>query len=140
MGMNVLICDDSQVMRRMEARAMKMTGIQLGRIEQVTNGLEALEKLAIDEIDLLLLDVNMPELDGVSTLERIRGEMGMSKLIVVAVTSEGGKERLEALTSMEASIVRKPFTAERLVDGIVRALGGSYGLAEVDDDVDSTDF
>lgn len=118
MAIDVLICDDSAVMRSMVKRALQMTGMSIGDIQFAEHGDVALASLREREYDLLLLDVNMPVRDGVSTLFEIRNTLGVTGMPVVCVTSEGSIEKRDALTQLGASIVSKPFTAEQLVAGI----------------------
>lgn len=140
MGLRVLVCDDSKVMRSMESRALKMAGLAIERIDQAPHGKAAIECVEQAPYDLLLLDVNMPVMGGIDALRAIRARPESKDLLVVAITSEGDEERLGALGELGASIVRKPFTAETIVDGIIRALGGQSGLANDTDEHVATDF
>ncbi len=138
MAIDVLICDDSAVMRSMVKRALEMTGLSIRSVEFAKHGDDALAKLQESSYDLLLLDVNMPVRDGVSALVEIRERgIGMS---VVAVTCEGSDEKRAKLRSLCASIVSKPFTAEQLVDGILDAIRSPHGMAEVPQRPELTSF
>ena len=129
MAINVLICDDSTVMRSMVKRALQMTGLSIGTVEFAEHGGVALECLEKSDFDLLLLDVNMPVLDGLSALRRIRECAATKRMAVVAVTSEGSEEKRNALRQLRASVIAKPFTAELLVDGILEAMRNYYEVA-----------
>ncbi|MFK8000452.1 MAG: response regulator [Polyangiales bacterium] len=130
MAIDVLICDDSAVMRNMVKRALNMTGLAIGNVDFANHGDDAIEKVSGRSYDLLLLDVNMPVRDGVSALTEIRRAEEGHGISVVAVTSEGSDEKRQALRDLRASIVSKPFTAEQLVDGILDAIRNPYGMAE----------
>ncbi len=140
MAIDVLICDDSAVMRSMVKRALTMTGLSIGEVTFAENGEVALDKLRERPYDLLLLDVNMPVRDGLSTLTELRETLGIKRMPVVSVTSEGSIEKRDALIEQRASIVKKPFTAEQLVDGILAALRGQYGMAEPAEAASPTSF
>lgn len=140
MAIDVLICDDSAVMRNMVKRALNMTGLSIGSVDFAKHGDDALEKVAQSTYDLLLLDVNMPVRDGVSALTEIRKNEDGHGLSVVAVTSEGSDEKRAMLRSLGASIVSKPFTAEQLVDGILDAIRNPYGMAETPQRAELTSF
>lgn len=80
----ILIVDDSKVNRMLLARELEKQGHQFGLAE---NGKEALEKLSADDYDLILLDVEMPELDGYQTLENIKQDENLRHLPVIMVTA-----------------------------------------------------
>ena len=140
MAIDVLICDDSAVMRNMVKRALNMTGLAIGSVDFAEHGDAALDKVQERTYDLLLLDVNMPVRDGVSALAEIRRREDGHGISVVAVTSEGSDEKRQALRSLRASIVSKPFTAEQLVDGILDAIRNSYDMAETPHGPELTSF
>jgi len=69
--LRVLIVDDSIVYRRILMAAVEATGVAAA-VQTASNGVLALERLELQAFDVVLLDVNMPELDGMETLHRIR--------------------------------------------------------------------
>jgi two-component system chemotaxis response regulator CheY len=111
---SVLIVDDSAVMRRMVRRILIETGLPIGLIREATTGMEALGGLAEAPADLLLLDINMPEPDGLEVLARIRRHPQFKSLPVVMISTEGSEPRIQRIAELKASFVRKPFRADDL--------------------------
>ena len=74
MSLNVLVVDDSSVIRAMIIKTLGLSGIELGEVHQAANGREALDLLTKRprDFDLMLLDMDMPELDGIATIAAVR--------------------------------------------------------------------
>ena len=138
MAFNVLVVDDSAVMRQMVVRTLKMSGLPLGTVLEAANGEEGLFVLQDQWVDLLLLDVNMPVMNGEEMLRRVRASPETENLPVIVVSTEGSETRLAALHELGASIVHKPFAPETLRDAILRVTGVTdveyYGAVTVPDD------
>jgi two-component system chemotaxis response regulator CheY len=123
MPLNVLIVEDSAVMRAMIVRTLRVSRLPLGEIHEVANGEEALEALEDHWIDLALVDLNMPVMDGQVLIDRIRAMRHLESLPVVVVSTEGSEQRIEAIRATGARFVRKPFTPETLRHEIVQLTG-----------------
>lgn len=123
MAFNVLVVDDSAVMRQMVVRTLHMSGLPLGTIHEAGNGEEGLFLLDKEWVDLLLLDINMPVMNGEEMLRLIRKNPDTSQLPVIVVSTEGSEARLQNIQELGASIVRKPFAPETLRDTILRITG-----------------
>ena len=121
--MKILTVDDSATMRRIIAGAASVMGIEtLG----AGNGLEALKILEKegDSISLILLDVNMPGMDGIEALKRIKADPRWSKIPVMMVTSESERAHvIEAIQSGASSYLAKPFAPEDLIKKIMQNVG-----------------
>ncbi|MEN1759997.1 response regulator [Anoxynatronum sibiricum] len=104
----VLLCDDSMLVRRQLKDYISQQRKELIVIEAV-NGIEALEKYAIERPDLVLMDIVMPEMDGIGCLKRIRDIDPHAKVIVLS--SVGNRETLlEALEAGALDFIQKPWT------------------------------
>lgn len=125
MALNVLVVDDSAVMRAMIIKTLKLSGITLGEVHQASNGAEGLEALDEHWIDLALVDINMPVMDGEEMIDRVRQQPDTEGLPVVVVSTESSATRIEALQSKGARFVHKPFTPETLKATIVQMTGVS---------------
>ncbi len=125
MAFNVLVVDDSAVMRQMVVRTLKMSGVPLGEVLEAGNGEEGLQVLQDEWVDLLMLDINMPVMNGEEMLRKVRGNPETENLAVIVVSTEGSETRLQTLQELGASIVRKPFAPETLRDTILRVTGVS---------------
>ena len=123
MALNVLIVDDSSVTRTMIARTLSMAGIPLGEVHEAGDGREGLEKLEQNWIDLIMIDINMPVMNGEEMIERIRANPAWGDLPIIVVSTEGSKTRIERLIQKGARFVHKPFTPE-IVCEIVQELTG----------------
>lgn len=117
MPLNVLIVDDSDVIRAMIARTLSLASLPLGEVLHASNGQEALSILDETWVDLVLADINMPVMDGVEMLERLRREPETADLPVIIVSTEGANDRLAELQKKGVSAwIRKPFTPEEIRD------------------------
>jgi two-component system chemotaxis response regulator CheY len=120
-----LIADDSQFARKNIANIIMKLGGDV--VAEAANGTEAVELYARHRPDLVLLDITMPQLDGVDTLRRIMEQDKNAKVVVVS--SLGGKEMIWKAISLGArSFVTKPFSPEyasMIIEDVVR--GGTGG-------------
>jgi len=121
--MKILTVDDSATMRRIIAGAASVMGIET---LSACNGVEALNVLEKEgaEISLVLLDVNMPEMNGIEALKRIKADPRWSKIPVMMVTSESDRTQvIEAIQSGASSYLSKPFAPEDLIKKIMQNVG-----------------
>ena len=123
MAVNILIVDDSAVMRSMIIKTLRMTDVPLGDIHQAGNGREGLDVLDEQWIDLAIVDINMPVMNGEEMIDRMQQDPEMKKTPVIVVSTEGSKARIERLEHKGAVFVHKPFTAEIVRDTINSILG-----------------
>lgn len=119
MSLNVMIVDDSTVMRSMILRTLQMSGVDLGEVYQAGNGEEALAVLAENWVDLALVDINMPVMNGEELIEQIRSRPEIADLAVIVISTEGSQTRIERLNEKGAEFIHKPFTPE-MIDEIVQ--------------------
>ena len=106
--------DDSASLRQMVTFVLRDGGYQ---IVEAVDGVDALSKLKGQEIDLFLSDVNMPNMDGLTMVEKIRGELGNSTVNVIMLTTESSpamKERGKA-AGVKGWIV-KPFKGDAVLE------------------------
>ncbi|MBX7136911.1 MAG: response regulator [Oligoflexia bacterium] len=124
MGYNVLIVDDSSVVRKVLIKTFGMTDIEVNTFHQASNGKEALELLKSNWVDLVFLDINMPVMNGMEFMKQLKSDPQIADTPVVVVSTEGSKERIDELyASGIKAFLRKPTTPESLVDTIVKVLG-----------------
>ena len=112
--MKVLVVEDSDMMRGMIVKALKNGGLPVEEVLQASNGLEALESLDEHSVDLIFMDLNMPVMDGETFLRRLREQSATAAVPVVVVSSNASKQRVNALASLGAAFVQKPFTAQSI--------------------------
>ena len=109
----ILTVDDMATMRKI----IKSLLAQLGytNVDEAENGKEALAKLKQQKYDLVLLDWNMPEMDGITLLQEIRKDPDLKNIPVIMVTAEAKKENvLQAIQTGANNYIVKPFTADTL--------------------------
>lgn len=123
MAINILVVDDSAVMRSMIIRTINLCGLEVGEIYQAENGREGLNKLDEIWVDLVFIDVNMPVMDGMEMLGAIRNNTLTRDLPVLIVSTESNEERINIINRQNAGFVHKPFTPEMLREKILDMLG-----------------
>lgn len=126
MSLNVLVVDDSAIMRQMIVKTLGLSGIPVGEIYQAANGAEGLEMLEQHWIDLVLVDINMPVMNGQEMIERARERQELADMAVIVVSTDGSAMRLEMMRRHRAGFVQKPFTPEMLRDRILETMGATY--------------
>jgi two-component system chemotaxis response regulator CheY len=125
MPLNVLVVDDSSVMRSIVMRTLRLSGLPLNEVVQAENGRQALDILAERWIDLALVDINMPVMNGIEMIDRVRQTSEISDLPIIVVSTEGSTTRIEMLKQMGVGFVHKPFTAETLREAVIELTGVS---------------
>lgn len=113
----VLVVDDSLLMHKLFKALLPMASLVSAH-----DGMEALERLAEHpDIDLMILDINMPRMNGLELLRRIKAESALAKIPVVIVTTEGKEEdTVVGLRAGAAAYVRKPFQHGEILNIIAR--------------------
>ncbi len=115
MNHRILIVDDSPLLRKTARRAVVLAGADPARIREAGNGREALDALAKEPADIVLLDINMPVMDGYEFVEAQAKDPTLTGLKIALVTTEGNKERLERMAQLGVTgYLRKPFAPEEL--------------------------
>ena len=123
MSLNVLIVDDSAVMRAMVIKTLHAAGLPIGETLQAANGREGLEVLAENWVDLVFADINMPVMGGEEMIEKIRANPAWTDLPIVVISTEGSKARIESLRAKCTEFVHKPFAPEIVRDVIANLTG-----------------
>jgi two-component system, chemotaxis family, chemotaxis protein CheY len=122
---NVLVVDDSAVMRSMIIRILRLSGLSLGEIFEAPNGREGLRVLDEKWVDLALVDINMPVMNGVEMIETIRKNQATADLPIIVVSTESNSEMVESIRQKNVEFVHKPFTPEVLRSTILQLTGVS---------------
>ena len=126
MAYNILIVDDSSIVRKVLKRTFEMTEVPVGAFYEAENGKIALELLGKNWVDLIFLDINMPVMNGVEFMRELKLHSSAATTPVVVVSTEGSSERIEELKQLGIrSYLRKPVTPEGLVETINSVLGST---------------
>ncbi|MBW2185691.1 MAG: response regulator [Deltaproteobacteria bacterium] len=115
MGKRVLVIDDSSTMRKIVSRSLRQAGLDFDEILEAGDGQEALNLLENENVDLILSDINMPNMDGIEFLRQKREIDGIKNIPVVMITTEGGADIIgEAKELGAAGSIKKPFTPDKI--------------------------
>lgn len=120
---DVLVVDDSKVMRDMIVACLR--GLPEARFTQAASGLEAIERLSLGRFDLVVLDLNMPDISGIEVLEFVRAQDNLKALPIMVVTTRGDEaSKVQALAAGATLFVTKPFTPEAIAQDAQRLVAG----------------
>ena len=123
---NVLVVDESPVLRAAIRKVAKLAGVEEDQIFEAGNGQEALDVLETVWIDLVLLDLNMPMMDGEEFARRVRENDDLADVAIVVVSTEANRERLDRMRALGTlEVLHKPFEPEDLR----RIIGTVIGVA-----------
>jgi two-component system chemotaxis response regulator CheY len=116
MSKSVLIIEDSKTMRKIITRTLRQAGLDFDDIAEADDGQMALDQLTDSRPDLILCDINMPNMDGLTFLEHKASNDTIKDIPVIMVTTEGGSEDIvqEARDKGAAASIKKPFNADQL--------------------------
>ncbi len=124
MGYTVLIVDDSDIIRSVLEKTLRMSRLPLDEVLTACNGKEALEKLNDNWVDIVFTDIHMPEMSGVELIDAMNSDAELSEIPVIIVSTEGSAARIEELKSKGVrAYLRKPFTPESIRVVVVDTLG-----------------
>jgi len=127
MALNLLVVDDSSITRNIIKKILRMTRLELGEIWEASNGREALDLMRKNWVDLVLADLNMPDMNGAEMIDVMAGDALLSKLPIVVVSSEGNQTVLDSLAKKGVrEFLRKPFEPVLLQEIITRVLGEGH--------------
>ncbi len=121
--MKVLVVDDSAIMRKVIAQILEMLGHDS---VPASNGIDAFDRLKEHEdVRLILLDWNMPEMNGIEFLREIKGRQKLSEIPVIMLTTESERRKMiEAIEAGAKHYLTKPFQPETLATKILQCAGG----------------
>ena len=113
MALNILIVDDSALTRKKIRRIIEMVDLEVEEFLEAENGAEALKVLDHVKVDLVLADLNMPEMGGVEMIRRMRMSEATRSVPVVVISTESSTTRVkELLAEGVKDYLHKPFTPE----------------------------
>jgi two-component system, chemotaxis family, chemotaxis protein CheY len=120
----ILVVDDSATMRRMIMASLS-SDREL-QFEQAVSGLEAIERMTLSQIDLVLLDLNMPDVHGFEVLKFIRSQPSLAQVPVIVLTTRGDEDSREAALKHGATLyMTKPFQPQTLAPEVTRLLSAA---------------
>jgi two-component system, chemotaxis family, chemotaxis protein CheY len=119
-----LIVDDSKLMRDMVAACLRPLGTVT--FEYAGTGLEAIERLSLTGFDLVVLDLNMPDVGGIEVIEFVRSQDHLRSLPILVVTTRGDDENRDIVLAAGASgFLAKPFAPPQILEEVRRLMPGT---------------
>src|SRR5262245_58383056 len=116
----ILAVDDSPSMRKMVSVTLAEAGYE---VEQAADGLEALQAADKQRFDLVITDVNMPNMDGITLVRELRGRQSYRSIPLLVLTTEATAERkMQGKNAGATGWLVKPFNPERLLATIAKVL------------------
>ena len=125
MAYNLLLVDDSSIVRKALKKTLALSGLEVGEVFEAENGARGLELLRSQWIDLVFLDINMPVMNGIEMLRAVRNDPEIKDARVVVISTEGSHERVDELTTLGIkAYLRKPVAPEGIVEMVKNVLAG----------------
>ena len=123
MGINVMIVDDSSVMRKIVERSLRQAYKDpIDQVLEAGDGGEAIDKLQSASVNVIFSDINMPNVNGIEFLKRLK-DSPQAGAPVIMITTEGGEQTvLEAIQLGAKGFIRKPFTPVQMEAALTKAL------------------
>jgi two-component system chemotaxis response regulator CheY len=120
MAKSVLICDDAAFMRMMIKDILTKNGYEIAG--EAENGVKAVEKYDETKPDLVLMDITMPEMDGIEALKKIKESDGNANIIMCSAMGQQAMV-IEAIQSGAKDFIVKPFQADRVLEAVKKVIG-----------------
>ena len=120
MAKNILICDDAALIRIMIKDILTKNGYNI--VGEAENGAKAVEKYAELKPDLVLMDITMPEMDGIEALKKIKAADANASIIMCSAMGQQAMV-IESIQSGAKDFIVKPFQADRVLEAVQKVVG-----------------
>ena len=120
MAKNVLICDDAAFMRMMIKDILSKNGYNVAG--EAENGAKAVEKYAEVKPDLVLMDITMPDMDGIQALKKIKAADPNAQIIMCSAMGQQAMV-IESIQAGAKDFIVKPFQADRVLEAVKKVIG-----------------
>jgi len=118
--MKVLVVDDDKTTRKMLSLILKSKGYDIVTAE---NGIEALQKLGLEEINLILIDMNMPYMDGIEFTRQVRANNQFCEIPIIMITTEADEEeKRKAYDAGVDDYLVKPTNAQEITESMKKIM------------------
>ncbi|RKX53706.1 MAG: two-component system response regulator [Thermotoga sp.] len=112
----VLVVDDSNTLRRICTFNLKKSGFN---VLEAVDGIDAIDKMRANQVDIVILDIMMPRLDGFGVLKEMKRDERLSSIPVIMLTAKGGEDDEKSAVKFGASeFLTKPFSPKELVSRV----------------------
>jgi two-component system chemotaxis response regulator CheY len=124
MAFNILIVDDSPIMRQVIKKTVLLSGIDIGEILEAGHGQEGLDQAKNNWVDLILTDINMPTMDGITFIKELKSDEDLKSIPVIVISTEGRDDVVQKALELGAShYITKPFRPEDIGRDVLNVLG-----------------
>ena len=120
MAKNILICDDAAFMRMMIKDILTKNGYTI--VGEAENGLKAVEKYNETKPDLVMMDITMPEMDGIQALKKIKSGDPSANIIMCSAMGQQAMV-IESIQSGAKDFIVKPFDKDRVLEAVKKVIG-----------------
>lgn len=120
MGKNILICDDAAFMRMMIKDILTKNGYNV--VGEAENGVKAVEKYSELKPDLVLMDITMPEMDGIQALKAIKASDSSAAVIMCSAMGQQAMV-IDSIQSGAKDFIVKPFQQDRVLEAVRKVVG-----------------
>ena len=120
MAKRVLVCDDAAFMRMMIKDILSKNGYNIAG--EAENGVKAIEKYKEVNPDLVLMDITMPEMDGIQALKAIKAADSGAKVIMCSAMGQQAMV-IESIQAGAKDFIVKPFQADRVIEAVKKVIG-----------------
>jgi two-component system chemotaxis response regulator CheY len=115
----VLVVDDSAMMRKVVLRVLKMAEVEFETVLEAGDGVEALALLRANRVELIMCDINMPNMSGIELLQQIKSEKLAVGVPIVMVTTESSEPQVrQAILAGARGYIKKPFTVDHIKNNV----------------------
>jgi len=127
MAFTILVVDDSETMRAVIKKTVLMSGVPIGEFCEACNGKVALEILEETWVDVVLSDINMPEMGGIEFLQEVKQNEVLKNIPVIFISTESSQSRMNEVASLgAAAYVKKPFMPGQIREVLLEVLNKAY--------------
>ncbi len=141
MSFNVLVVDDSNAMRSVVKKVISMSGFKMDHCLEAENGKEALRILEENWVDVILSDINMPEMNGLEFLEELQKEELFKRIPVIIISTESREDRVSEAISLGAkAFIKKPFLPAEVKKVLYEVIGVGHEEEYREDNGDDGDL
>ena len=120
MAKNILIVDDAAFMRMMIKDILSKNGYNVAG--EAENGIKAVEKFSELRPDLVIMDITMPEMDGIQAVKKIKEVDAASNIIMCSAMGQQAMV-IESIQAGAKDFIVKPFQAERVIEAVKKVIG-----------------
>jgi two-component system chemotaxis response regulator CheY len=123
MAIKLLIVDDSFSIRAFVKKTLTMIDLEIDTLHEASDGLQALEVLEKEAVDVILTDINMPNMNGLELIKKIRAQTRFDNIKIVVISTEGSREMVvEAMKCGANKYLKKPFGPEQAMETLEESL------------------